>query len=100
MRLAYAKGCLTHRGTTRLQDWAILYYLTMERRQNREDEENRLKTTTFLLNPDRFREVFLPENGEDEEETPVTDLSVMEQYLNDLDKPRVTTLQGPEDGWF
>lgn len=72
----------------------------MERRQLREDEENRQKATTFLLKPERFREVFLSDVDEDEEETPVTDLSVVEQYLNELDKPRVATLQGPEDGWF
>lgn len=100
VRLAYAKGCLTHKSTTRLQDWALLYALSMERRQFREDEENRQKATTFLLKPDRFREVFFTEDQEGEQETPVMDLSVAEQYLLDLDKPRVATLQGPEDGWL
>lgn len=57
MRLAYERGLLKQRGTTRVQQWALLYWIYLDRRTRSEDKRSELIQQTLNLAPDRWLEL-------------------------------------------
>jgi uncharacterized protein YecA (UPF0149 family) len=57
VRLAYEKGLLSRRNLTRVQHWALLYWMWMDRRTKKEDERAFLIQQTLNLNPDQWVEL-------------------------------------------
>ena len=73
MRLAHERGLLHQKELSKAQFWALLYWVYLKRRTEREDKHAELIEQTFNLNPPRwielYREEILKELGiEDEDE--------------------------------
>ena len=73
MRLAHERGLLHQKELSKAQFWALLYWVYLKRRTEKEDKHAELIEQTFNLNPPRwielYREEILKELGiEDEDE--------------------------------
>ena len=73
MRLAHDRGLLHQKELSKAQFWALLYWVYLKRRTEKEDKHAELIEQTFNLNPPRwielYREEILKELGiEDEDE--------------------------------
>lgn len=82
------------RELTPIQQFGLVYSLLVEERDRGRDEENRLRSWSAVLNPIRFREVFLPTQDEEfvgEEVTP-DDFTAIDKFLRELDQTK--TMRG------
>lgn len=96
IRLAKEQGLLNQRNLTPFQHFALIYFLAMDRKQKMDDEEGFIKHVAAVMNPVRFREVYLsdsiPMNDFNEApgyEVQPEDFSEIDRYLNSLDKTRM-----------
>lgn len=67
IRLAYDRDVFKGNDLTPIQYLAHIYAVKLQRRDDRDYEENKLKNWTAVLNPIRFREVFMSETLEQDD---------------------------------
>lgn len=99
--LAYEMGNLTHNSLTRIQQWALSYYLIMRKRERGEELKilselkQEVKKLTFVTNPKLVREIEerLEANDPAEESVPVkaSELGDFESLLAGLDNEKNST---------
>lgn len=110
VRLAYEQGLLRGRSVTPYQRWALEYMLSLKRWFIAEVQQSALKDLLYLLDPKRWRELYLPpviDDGTDQgvPQTP-DDIDEIEKMLAEIDngaRRTVVASQLPgagEDGWF
>lgn len=87
MRLAYEQGLLTRRSLNFFQQWALVYWIYMERRVSLEDKTSELEQQTYNLAPERwvdlYRDQMMAKLGIANEDGEVP---LQEDDLEDLDK--------------
>lgn len=95
VRLAEKQGLLSQRKITPFQFFALTYSLALERRQKLKNDEEFVQHLTAVMDPIRFRQVYLEDTipNADFEEIPgfevnPDDFSDIDNYLNSLDKTR------------
>lgn len=95
VRLAEKQGLLSQRKITPFQHFALTYSLALERRQKLRDDEEFVQHLTAVMDPIRFRQVYLENTipHESFEEIPgfevePDDFSDIDRYLSSLDKTR------------
>lgn len=96
MRLAYEKGLLTQKNVSYFQNWALLYWMYIQRRTAMEDTRAELVQQTFNLFPERWNELYRTEVMEKlglsdsmiPEGEPVDDLNEIDAYLSRLEGKR------------
>lgn len=113
MRLAHEQGILSKPGLNFFQQFGLLYWLYMSRRQSLDDTRSELEQMTFNLDERRWSQIYLPgmppdlgggipvsSLGGEESELPVTDIGDLDAYFDSLDKPRTVTAAAfaPDDG--
>jgi hypothetical protein len=96
VRLAYEKGLLTQRNVSYFQNWALLYWMYMQRRTAIEDTQAELIQQTFNLFPERWSELYRAEimaklglsDGMMPEGEAVDDLNEIDAFLSRLEQGR------------
>ena len=95
VRLAEKQGLLSQRKLTSFQMFALTYFVVMDRRQKRLDEQSFIQQLTAVMDPVRFRQVYLHEQDHFDpfEEVPgyeiqPEDFEDIDKYLASLDKTR------------
>ena len=97
VRLAHAQGLLNQRSLNPVQDWALKYWLYMDRRTQLDDKASELEHQCFNLNPERwgvlYRDQMLPGlvGPNNEPEIPVTDPRDLDAFYESLSRPRKMT---------
>ena len=89
------------------QVWALEYMMSVKRWFVREVQDSVLKNFIYMTDPQRWRELFLTDGKQLEEEgVPMTDADIpsLERYLKQLEEKQTMNAgnipaQGPEDGW-
>ena len=61
MRLAQERGLLHQTELSKAQFWALLYWVYLKRRTEREDKHAELIQQTFNLNPERWEQLYRKE---------------------------------------
>ena len=98
--LAYEQGFLSKEGLTRLQQWALSYYLVMQRRRENEhlkaigDLRGEIHKLSFITNPKLYDAINKPETADSEEESmPISasELGDFDKMLDQLDDIKSTT---------
>jgi hypothetical protein len=100
VRLAREQGLLGQRKLTPFQHFGLIYALLMERKQKIRDEEDFIRQWTAVMDPIRFRQVYMADTlpGNDFFEVPglevqPDDFSDIDEYLRNLDKTRTGRAQ-------
>lgn len=99
MRLAHAKGLITQKEVNWFQDWALIYWLYLDRRTSNETMRNELEMQTFSLAPDRWAGIYQgradsimsdPEatSAGDGGDIPVDDLDLINQWYEGKEQQR------------
>lgn len=102
MRLAYEQGLLSHKGLNFFQNWALLYYLYLDRRLKVEDRAAELEQQTFNLYPERWAELYRDQLlgklqiPNEEGEIPLTedDLDDLDKFMERLERGGQFTMSG------
>lgn len=95
VRLAREQGLLSQRKLTPFQHFGLIYALALERQQKVKDEEAFIRSITAVMDPIRFRQVYLDDLMPDTDfteapgyEVQPDDFSDIDAYLRNLDKTR------------
>ncbi len=96
VRLAYERGYLTTKNPNKIQRWALIYYLYMDKRQRQDDARAIQELQTFELNFERWKQLHGFDNGVEvhsgEAYEGVNDsdavTAFLDQYANTLEAPR------------
>jgi hypothetical protein len=114
VRLAHEQGILSKPGLNFFQQFGLLYWLYMSRRQSLDDTRSELEQMTFNLDERRWSQIYLPgmptdlgggiavsSLGGEDAEVAVTDIGDLDSYFESLDKPRTVTAAAfaPDGGW-
>lgn len=105
MRLAREQGLLSKPDLNPFQKFALLYWLYMDRRQVLDDQRAELENMTFNLDERRWSQIYLPSlppdlgqgipvgfgDATEPDEVPVTDVSDLDEYFANLERPRTIT---------
>jgi hypothetical protein len=91
--MAYAQGLLTRPSLNLIQDWALSYYLRMQRRIFVEDKEAELERQLLHINPEAWERAYGQEHME-EPEYPITDPRALDRWVANLNKTK--TINGAE----
>jgi hypothetical protein len=84
--MAYAQGILTRPSLNDVQDWALRYFLEMERRTFIEDKEVELDRQLLNVNPEAWKKVKEAEELQKqlEEEQPVQNARDLDRWVANL----------------
>jgi len=82
---------LSQRSLNYFQQWALMYWVYMDRRTVMEDRQAELETQTFNLFPERWSQLYQDKTlgelaglmGEDSE-SPVTDLDALDKWYEEM----------------
>lgn len=85
--MAHAQGLLTRPSLNLVQDWALRYYLDMQRRMFLEDKEAELERQLLNVNPEGWERAYGHEYVE-EPEYPITDPRQLDRWVANLDKSK------------
>lgn len=122
MRLAREQGLLSGPSLNPFQQFALTYWLYMDRRQRMDDQRAELEQMTFNLDESRWSQIYMPSMmmagvpddlgggiplgfADDSEpgEVAVTDIADLDEYFASLEKPRrMSAAEWPADdgrGW-
>jgi len=106
VRLAYEQGLLRGPSITPYQRWALEYMMSFKRWFLTDVQRSALKDLLFMLDPQRWKELFLPRPEVEDDGVPITedDLDDIGKLLDELDRGgTVVASQLPgagEDGWY
>lgn len=90
--MAHAQGYLTRPSLNMVQDWALRYFLDMQRRSFIEDKEAELDRQLLYANPEAWERVHAADAlPEQEPETPVTDLSDLDKWVQNMNTSRTVS---------
>lgn len=65
IRLAYERGLLTQKKITRIQGWALAWYLTAKDMREDEDRNEHLKGMLSIMNPRLYNEIYNTPTADD-----------------------------------
>lgn len=95
VRLAEKQGLLNQKKLTVFQQFALTYFILMDRRQKISDEEDFLKQFAAVMDPVRFRQVYMDQPDQEQlfEEVPghevePDDFEDIDRWLSQLDETR------------
>lgn len=95
VRLAEKQGLLSQKKLTIFQEFALIYFTLMDRRQKIADDEDFVKHYTAIMDPVRFRQVYMRETLQEDffEEVPgyevePDDFEDIDRWLSQLDQTR------------
>jgi len=91
VRLAYEQGLLQGRSISPVQRWALIYHMSYQRWFLGEVQESALKNLLFMLDPKRFRDLYVaPEVDLEEEGVPMdsSDIDEIDKYLRNIDEKK------------
>ena len=97
IRLAHAQGLLNQRSLNPVQEWALKYWIYLDRRVYMDDKQAELEHQCFNLSPERwgalYRDQMLPGaiGIGNEPEIPVTDPRDLDAFYESLNSPRTMT---------
>jgi hypothetical protein len=105
VRLAHEQGLIHQRELSHFQNWALLYWVYLDRRTQNETLRSELEVQTFNLFPDRWIEVYkgrcdsilTPEPSEDAE-IPVDDIDLIHSWYEAVDQKRTMNGAGEVAG--
>lgn len=88
--MAHAQGYLTRPSLNLVQDWALRYFLEMDRREFLEDKEAELDRHLLNVNPEAWKKVREEEELQRqlEEEIPLSDPRALDRWVANLGKPK------------
>ena len=96
MRLAHEQGIIHQPELNQFQQFALLYWIYLSKRQANESMRDHLEIQCFNLFFDRWKEVYsgrsdsiLDRPEADEEGEPVLDLDEIEAFYSNLDRTRI-----------
>lgn len=104
VRLAHEQGLLSQRSLNRVQRWALLYWLYMDRRTQTQDRRDQVKDETFHLFPERWAQLYEGEMRAElglegvqaEPEVPVTDVSELDKWYESVSRGEKRTMNGSQ----
>lgn len=99
VRLAYEQGLLSRPSLNPVQNWALQYWVYMNRRRELKDSDDELEAFCAVMWPERWQQLYgqAMTNGdmgrafEGEEEIPVTDPADLDQWFNNIATARGIT---------
>lgn len=87
MRLAHEKGLLNQRDLNRIQNWALMHWIYLDKRTSNEAMRDSLELQCFNLFPARWEELYkgtpssiLAPPKEEDLEIPVDDIDEIERF--------------------
>lgn len=81
---------LTQRSLNYFQQWALMYWVYLNRRTELEDRQAELETQTFNLFPERWSQLYQDKtlaaiaSMSEDTEVPVTDLDALDQWYEQM----------------
>lgn len=89
IRLAHEQGLIHQRDLNHFQNFALRYWIYLDRRTANDDRDALVELQCFRMFPERWAESYLPvTSSQDEEEIPVTDIDELDRWYNSRGTPR------------
>jgi hypothetical protein len=96
VRLAHEQGLIHQRELNHFQNWALLYWVYLDRRTYNESLRSELEVQTFNLFPDRWIEVYkgrpdsvLTPAPTESDEIPVDDIDLIHSWYESHEQQRL-----------